>query len=152
MRSTVLLRTLVSVTTAVGIAAGGLAAAGAASATPAPAEKTAVSTVRTQSVAPYAVNNLGLSVSQAKKVQRSLPAWGYRGEMDGYLGTGSWMALQRYMKAYWGYNDAIDGVVGPNTVKALQRWMKTQFTYKGPIDGIAGPDTRAAFKRYANFV
>ncbi len=98
------------------------------------------------------MNNLGLSVSQAKKVQRSLPAWGYKGETDGYLGTGSWMALQRYMKAYWGYDDAVDGVVGLNTVKALQRWMKTRFNYKGPIDGIAGPDTRAAFKRYANFI
>ncbi|MCZ4511621.1 peptidoglycan-binding domain-containing protein [Streptomyces sp. ActVer] len=148
MRPNVLTRALVSVTTVVGIAAGSLAAAGTSFAASEPATKPAAIS---EAVAPLAVNNLGLSTAQAKKVQGDLKAhWGYDGDIDGLLGTNSWKAMQRGLKEYWGYDDAIDGIVGPNTVKALQRWLKSKFGYNGDIDGIAGPGTQAAFKRAAD--
>ncbi|MGW7557010.1 peptidoglycan-binding domain-containing protein, partial [Streptomyces rimosus] len=72
-----------------------------------------------------AVNNLGLSVAEAKKVQR-------------------------WLKTYWGYTGAIDGKVGSGTVKALQRLLKHSWGYTGQIDGEAGKGTKAAFRRFAN--
>lgn len=147
MRSHVLVKTLVSVTSAVGIAAGGLAGAGTVSAAPAPAEKAAVSA---QSVAPYAVVNLGLSTTDAKRLQgKFLRHYGYTGALDGLLGTASWKAMQRLLKDTGDYSGAIDGIVGPQTVKALQRYLKRWHNYTGAIDGIAGPATTAAFTRMA---
>ncbi|ALM39405.1 MULTISPECIES: peptidoglycan-binding domain-containing protein [Streptomyces] len=141
-----LTRTLVSVTTAVGIAAGTLGVAGTAAA--APAEQPAVSAA---AVAPRAVNNLGLSSAQAKKVQRDIKAnWGYKGAIDGLLGTESWKGIQRPLKKYNGYKGKIDGIVGKETVKALQRLLKARYGYTGAIDGIAGSGTKAAFKRLAD--
>ncbi|MEU3148417.1 MULTISPECIES: peptidoglycan-binding protein [unclassified Streptomyces] len=141
-------KALVSVTTAVGIAAGGLATAGTSFAAPAQDTKAVASA---EAVAPLAVVNLGLSTAEAKKVQDWLRTyWGYTGARDGQLGTNSWKAFQRGLRAYWGYNDAIDGIVGPNTVKALQRLLKAHWGYTGAIDGIAGSGTQAAFKRFAN--
>ncbi|MGA6174659.1 peptidoglycan-binding domain-containing protein [Streptomyces sp. NPDC012600] len=146
MRSNVLVKTLVSVTTAVGIAVGGLATAGTASAAPAPSEKTSVSA----EVAPFAVVNLGLNTTQARNVQCFLKKyWNYTGALDGQLGTNSWKAMQRRLASNKGYTGAIDGVVGPGTISALQRLLRA-YDYTGAIDGIAGPGTQAAFKRYGN--
>ncbi|GFH64089.1 hypothetical protein Srut_06030 [Streptomyces rutgersensis] len=142
-----LTRTLVSLTTAVGIAAGTLGVAGTAAAAPAaqPAASAAAA------VAPRAVNNLGLTSAEAKKVQRDIKAhWGYKGKIDGLLGTESWKGIQRPLKKYNGYKGKIDGIVGKQTVKALQRLLKARYGYTGAIDGIAGAGTKAAFKRLAN--
>ncbi|CAL9547960.1 peptidoglycan-binding domain-containing protein [Streptomyces sp. enrichment culture] len=140
--------TFVSLATAVGIAAGGLATAGTAMAAPTSIPQQAASA---EAVAPLAVNNLGLSIAEAKRIQQyGDDRWGYTGPIDGLLGTESWKALQRWLKASWEYNDSIDGIVGPNTVKALQRYLKDRFEYTGAIDGIAGSGTKAAFKRMAN--
>ncbi|MGW1202721.1 peptidoglycan-binding domain-containing protein [Streptomyces cyaneofuscatus] len=147
MRSNVLLKTLVSVTTAVGIAAGGMAVAGTAAAAPAPAGKSSVSA----EVTPFAVVNLGLSTTQARNVQCLLKnSWGYyTGALDGQLGPESWKAMQKRLAYNQGYTGAIDGIVGPGTISALQRLLRG-WQYTGAIDGIAGPGTQAAFKRYAN--
>jgi lysozyme family protein len=146
MRANAVTRTVVSLTAVVWIAAGTLAGAGAATAEP--VSKPAVSS---QDVSVLAVNNLGLTTAEAKKVQNWLKQyWGYTGAIDGQLGTNSWKAFQRCLKQYWGYNDAIDGIVGPNTIKALQRLLKDSWGYTGAIDGIAGAGTKAAFKRFAN--
>ncbi|MFE7980498.1 peptidoglycan-binding domain-containing protein [Streptomyces shenzhenensis] len=144
-----LTRTLVSVTTAVGIAAGGLVTAGTAVAAPAPAQEQAVS----GEVGTLAVVNLGLPQAQAKNIQRWLATyWNYNDSIDGYLGTNSWKAFQRCLKTYWGYDGEIDGIVGTETVKALQRLLKTHWGYTGLIDGIAGDGTKGAFRRMANGV
>ncbi|MFI7410883.1 peptidoglycan-binding protein [Streptomyces sp. NPDC049627] len=147
MRPNVWTRTLVSVGAVVGLAAGGIATAGTSFA--APASKPAASSGRS-GVSVLAVNNLGLSTTEAKYVQCWIQDyWGYTGALDGQLGTNSWKALQRWLKANWGYNDDIDGIVGPNTIKALQRDLKAYHGYTGAIDGIAGSGTKAAFKDFA---
>ncbi|MFI8193063.1 peptidoglycan-binding domain-containing protein [Streptomyces sp. NPDC085946] len=145
-----LTRTVVSVTAAVGIAAGTLAGAGTAFADSA---RTTTPAVSTQDVSVLAVENLGLNTTQAKGVQRWLAAnWGYTGAIDGQLGTNSWKAFQRHLKAYHGYTGAIDGIVGSGTIKALQRFLKNNgWGYTGEIDGIAGSGTRAAFKTFADW-
>ncbi|MEE1928726.1 peptidoglycan-binding domain-containing protein [Streptomyces sp. TRM 70351] len=138
-------RALVSVTTAVGIAAGSLAAAGTSFA--AAPETTPVAS--TKAFAPLAVVNLGLTTQEASMLQyKHLRHWGYTGALDGQLGTNSWKAMQRQLR-HWGYNGAIDGIVGTGTVKALQRFLKQWHNYNGAIDGIAGSGTIAAFKRMA---
>ncbi|MET7741210.1 peptidoglycan-binding protein [Streptomyces sp. NPDC005385] len=145
MRSKVLARTLVGTAAVIGLAAGGLATAGPGFAAPAQAP-------RTQSVSILATNNLGLSTTQAKYVQcfmRDAPA-SYTGSIDGQLGTNSWKAMQRHLRAYWSYTDSIDGDPGPNTIKALQRMLKFGWNYNDAIDGDPGADTKAAFKRFAN--
>lgn len=117
MRTNVLARTIVSLTAVAGIAAGTLAAAGTSYAAPAPTARTAASA----QASILATNNLGLSTTQAKYVQcflRDAPA-SYTGGIDGQLGTNSWKAMQRHLRAYWDYNDSIDGDPGPNTIKAL---------------------------------
>ncbi len=142
-----LTKALVSVTTAVGIAAGGLATAGTALAAPPAVQQQAVA----GEVGALAVNNLGLSLAQAKNVQRFLALhWDYNDEIDGYLGENSWKAFQRLLAEHWGYTDKIDGIVGPNTIKALQRLLRANGDYSGAIDGIAGDGTRAGFKLWAN--
>ncbi|MFJ8634749.1 peptidoglycan-binding protein [Streptomyces sp. NPDC093568] len=144
-----LTKTLVSLTAAVGIAAGSLAGAGAAFADSAQGTKPSVSA---EAAVPLAVNNLGLSSQQAKNTQcflRTAPA-SYTGAIDGLLGTNSWKAMQRWLREYWDYNDSIDGIVGPNTIKALQRMLKHAWGYTGAIDGIAGSGTKGAFQRFAN--
>lgn len=142
-----LTKTVVSLTAAVGIAAGSLAGAGTAFADSAQTTKPAVSA---QDVSVLAVNNLGLTAAEAKKVQGWLKEyWGYTGAIDGKLGTNSWKAFQRCLKEYWGYTGPIDGIVGEGTIKALQRLLKN-YGYDGAIDGIAGAKTKAAFKKFAN--
>ncbi|MFE0686783.1 peptidoglycan-binding protein [Streptomyces xiamenensis] len=138
-------KALVTFTALAAIGGGGLVTAGTAVAAPA-----STPAAGSESVTPLAVNNLGLSTAQAAKVQRSLSGWGYTGPIDGLMGTETWKAMQRFLKANYGYNDAIDGIVGPNTIKGLQRWLKANWGYTGAIDGIAGSGTQAALKRYAN--
>ncbi|MFI9307107.1 peptidoglycan-binding domain-containing protein [Streptomyces triculaminicus] len=145
-----LTRTLVSVATAAGIAAGTLATAGTSFAADTTAMRPAASA---EAVAPFAVNNMGLSTAEAKKLQRVLKDyWGYNGAIDGQLGTDSWKAMQRFLKDSWGYDGAIDGIVGGGTVKALQRWLKANWGYSGAIDGIAGAGTKAALKRFVDSI
>ena len=147
MRSSTLTRTLVGITAAATIAAGGLAGATSSFAA-APASRAVAST---KLVVPLATVNLGLSTTQAGYVQCWLTEyWGYTDGIDGQLGTLSWEAFQRGLKADWGYTGAIDGVVGGGTVSALQRLLKTYWGYTGAIDGEAGAGTQAAFKRFAN--
>lgn len=152
MRPNVWTRTLVSVSAVVGLAAGGLATAGPgfAASDATTAARPVARPVASSEVGVLAVNNLGLTNTEAKYVQCWIQDyWGYTGALDGLLGTNSWKALQRWLKAHWGYNDSIDGIVGPNTIKALQRDLKAHHGYTGAIDGIAGSGTKAAFKDFA---
>ncbi|GGL00178.1 peptidoglycan-binding domain-containing protein [Streptomyces flaveus] len=138
-------RTLVSIAAVVGIAGGSLTAAGTSFAAPAQDTKAVASA---GAVTPLAVNNLGLTTGEAKKLQVWLA--NYTGPIDGQLGTASWKAMQRMLQQ-WEYGGEIDGVVGPETVKALQRLLKYGgWEYTGRIDGIAGDGTKAAFKRFAS--
>ncbi|MDT0489844.1 peptidoglycan-binding domain-containing protein [Streptomyces sp. NPDC012600] len=149
MRLSTWKRSFVSSVAAAGIVVGTLAgASGTAAAAPADT-KSATAT----KIAPQAVQNLGLSVRQAKGIQRRHQEVGYNpGAIDGQLGTGSWKAIQRALRDHHGYAGAIDGIVGPNTIRALQRSLKANnWGYTGAIDGIAGPGTRAAFARWANW-
>ncbi len=101
------MRAALSVTAAIGVAAGGLAVwrsgglAGANVAVSAPAAPQSAVTSRAD--APRAVNNLGLSNSEAKDVQ-CFPTdyWGYHGSFYGRWGTESWQAMQRNLQANWG--------------------------------------------------
>ncbi|MDK1346386.1 peptidoglycan-binding domain-containing protein [Streptomyces sp. 378] len=144
-----LTKALVSVTAAVGIAAGGLATAGTAMAAPAPVQRQAVS----GEVTTLAVVNLGLNTTRAKHWQCYLRNVGPEynpGTIDGQLGTNSWKAAQRLFRDLDFYNDSIDGVVGPNTITALQRFLNwiDQYTgddYNLAVDGKAGPATKGAF-------
>ncbi|MER5551038.1 peptidoglycan-binding domain-containing protein [Streptomyces sp. NPDC002793] len=143
-----LTRAFVGVTTVIALAGGSLAAAGTGFAA---TEQTRQPVTNSVAAAPLAVVNLGLNSTQAKKLQRDLKNnWGYKGAIDGQLGTSSWKAMQRYLKANWKYTGSIDGVVGSGTVKALQRWLKKSWGYKGAIDGIAGAGTKAALARYCD--
>ncbi|MBZ4323934.1 peptidoglycan-binding domain-containing protein [Streptomyces huiliensis] len=155
MRSRLLARALVGLTAAVGLAVGGLAGAGTGFAASAPVFEPVSEqqvAVPAPAVARLAVENLGLSATQARNVQCWLRKyWGYTGALDGQLGTSSWQAYQRGLQHDWGYTGAIDGVVGSGTVMALQRQMRDAgWGYTGAIDGVAGPDTRAAFQRFAD--
>jgi len=72
-----------------------------------------------------AVVNLGLDIQGAKRIQRwILTMYGYTGAIDGWLGTNSWKAMQRYLATWPGqpspYTGAIDGIVGPATIVSLQ--------------------------------
>ncbi|GAA2258710.1 hypothetical protein GCM10010232_56440 [Streptomyces amakusaensis] len=146
MRSSRLVKALATATALAGITTGSLAASGTA---------IAVTPERSQSAASVPASatevvNLGLSTSQAKRVQLWLAYdWGYTGALDGLLGTASWQAMQRLLRHY-GYTDAIDGIVGPKTVKALQQFLRNNGFYSGAIDGIAGSGTKAAFAAFAN--
>jgi lysozyme family protein len=150
MRPNVLTRTLISVTTVVGIAAGSLAGASASFAASASASKPAASSV---AAVPFVVNNLGLSNARAQNVQTYLQTnWSYTGQIDGQLGTDSWKAFQRHLRFY-DYTGAIDGIVGSGTIKALQRMLRDDgWGYTGAIDGLAGTGTRDAFARFADGV
>ncbi|MEX3104201.1 MULTISPECIES: peptidoglycan-binding domain-containing protein [unclassified Streptomyces] len=146
MRPKTLSRTLVGAATAAAIAVGSLAGASAGFAAPAQETKAASST----EARILATVNLGLSQAEARKVQNALAArWRYTGDIDGLLGTESWMAMQRFLKEHYGYTDGIDGIVGTHTVEALQRYLKRFYGYEDRIDGDPGPNTRAAFKRMA---
>ncbi|MFI9465719.1 peptidoglycan-binding domain-containing protein [Streptomyces xiamenensis] len=145
MRTRKFTKTLVTFTALAAITGGGLVTAGTAAG--APAENRAVAG---ESVAPLAVNNLGLTIEEAKHIQRALAnSWNYTGPIDGLLGVESWQALQRTLANSYGYTGAIDGIAGPNTIKALQQYLADRYGYTGAIDGIAGPATTAAFKRAA---
>ncbi|MER5227898.1 peptidoglycan-binding domain-containing protein [Streptomyces flaveus] len=147
-----LTKALVSVTAAVGIAAGGLATAATATAAPAPAQQQTV----TGDVGTLAVVNLGLSTTRAKHWQcylRNVGAAYNPGTIDGQLGTNSWKAAQRLFRDLGYYNDSIDGIVGPNTIKGLQRFLNWIGDYTGgnynlAVDGVAGPATKDAFWDY----
>ncbi|GAA2277966.1 hypothetical protein GCM10010145_58760 [Streptomyces ruber] len=140
-------RTLVSATAVIGIAAGSLAGASAGFAAPRPAAAPAVSS---QDPTVLAVNNLGLSVSQAKRWQCFLRSYDFNpGTIDGQLGTNSWKAAQRFFNYYDLYVNralTVDGIVGPETIKALQNFLGVA------TDGIAGPDTRTAFADFTGYV
>ncbi|MEU1372399.1 peptidoglycan-binding domain-containing protein [Streptomyces triculaminicus] len=141
-----LTRTLVSVATAAGIAAGTLATAGTGFAANATAVKP---TGSTESVAPWA-DNLGLSTGQAKKVQQWLKEnWGYNGPIDGQLRHTSWSAIQRFLEKHWGHTGPIDGNIRGGTVTALQRWLKN-WGYTDAVDGMIGEKLKAAFRRFAD--
>lgn len=143
-------RTLVSGVAAAGITAGTLAGATATATAAAPVDTPSAVTA---DISPQAVENLGLSIRQAKGVQHRMRAFGYNpGTIDGYLGPNSWKAIQRALRdGGYGYNDAIDGIVGTNTIKALQRMLKESWGYTGAIDGIAGSGTRAAWARFGTW-
>lgn len=145
MRVRAVASTGVMLTTLLAVGAGGLATAGTASAAP-----TVSHTASSETVAPLAVVNLGLTTAEAQRLQRWLRThYSYSGAVDGQLGPQSWRAMQRFLKERWSYNDAVDGIVGPNTIRALQRMLKHGgLGYGGPIDGIAGPETRAAFRNF----
>ncbi|MDQ1046869.1 peptidoglycan-binding protein [Streptomyces sp. V4I2] len=137
-------KALVSVTAAVGIAAGGLATTGTAMA--APASASAQQQAVTGEVGTLAVVNLGLNTARAKNWQCWLRDTGYNpGTIDGQLGTNSWKAAQRKFRDQAGYDDSIDGIVGPNTIKALQRYLNGWLSDDLDVDGIAGPETKEAF-------
>ncbi|MGW2183913.1 peptidoglycan-binding domain-containing protein [Streptomyces sp. NPDC001732] len=146
MRSSRLVKAFATATALAGIAAGSLAASGTAFAVP---EEKSPSLVARPASATEVVN-LGLSVSQAKRVQLLLAYdWGYTGAVDGQLGSGSWKAMQALLRNY-GYTGSIDGIVGSGTITALQRFLKYWGHYSGAIDGVAGSGTRAAFAAWAN--
>lgn len=142
------IRPLRSILTAGALTAGLLVGA-SATASAVPME----STPATAQVSAQAVNNLGLTIRQAKGVQQQLRTVGQHNiAVDGYLGPQSWKALQIELQDPWGYNGDIDGIVGPKTIKALQRALGGRWGYpQDEIDGIAGPKTRAAFARWANW-
>lgn len=142
-------RPLVRLALVAGVVGASLAATGSGFAAT-PAETSRAAKVSTPGVTTQAVVNLGLDRRQARAVQEWLAAFhGYKGSIDGYLGTGSWKAFQRHLRAH-GYNGAIDGVVGSGTVKALQRKLShDNWDYNGAIDGIPGAGTKAAFERFA---
>ncbi|KND26142.1 peptidoglycan-binding domain-containing protein [Streptomyces acidiscabies] len=140
MRPNILTRTLVTVTAVAGITTGGLVGTGFTAPQPAP--------VPAASASILAVNNLGLSTTQARHWQCFLDDLGFNpGTIDGQLGTNSWKAAQSFFN-YYGYyvgsRLAVDGVVGTNTIKALQNFLGVG------IDGIAGPATKGAFARFNN--
>lgn len=145
-----LTKALVSVTAAVGIAAGGLATAGTATAAMSPAPRSAVA-ASPAAVAAY--NNLGLTRTQAEGIQCFLNIVPWRSGLveDGYLGPTSWEAMQRFLNDARNENLVEDGVPGSLTIKALQRWLKGLQKYSGRIDGIAGPLTQAAFARQGTY-
>lgn len=137
---------------AAAVAFGGVVTAPTAAAQPghtAPAHSTAVA--KGVRVSPSAINNLGLTSAEAKRVQLSLYDCGYIGKVDGLLGPLSWKAMQTCLIPY-GYSGSIDGIVGPRTISALQYLLKQHGWYSGAIDGIAGPKTRAGFKKFANWI
>ncbi|MFF3109006.1 peptidoglycan-binding protein [Kitasatospora sp. NPDC057904] len=137
-------KALLGIITAGAIGVGTLA--GAATAAAAPAQQTVTRTITIQ-----AVNNLGLSTSEAQSVQCYVRDAGFDpGAIDGQLGGGSWRAWQSLLNAR-GYNaGAVDGQVGPNTISGLQRFLVALSYDTGGIDGDAGPKTRAAWKAFAN--
>lgn len=142
-----LTKALVSVTAAVGIAAGGLATAGTAMAATSPAPSSAVA-ASPAAVAAY--NNLGLTKYQAYGVQCFLNTNILVDlEVDGYLGEESWEAIQNFLNNNWDQSLDVDGIVGPATIKGLQYFLKKGgWGYTGALDGIAGSGTRAAFARF----
>ncbi|MCS0637979.1 peptidoglycan-binding protein [Streptomyces sp. LP05-1] len=138
---------------AVGLTAGGLvlgltgALVGATTATAAPARPMPT---RTVTVTVQAVNNLGLSTSEAKSVQCYVRDAGFNpGAIDGQLGSGSWRAWQSFLNDR-GFNaGTVDGQVGPNTIRGLQRFLVYLGYDTGGIDGVAGAKTKAAWKAFS---
>ncbi|MCX5409818.1 peptidoglycan-binding protein [Streptomyces sp. NBC_00335] len=141
-----LTRVLVSGAAVIGIATASLA--GGASAGFAASQPYVKPVVGVQTASVLAVNNLGLTTTQAKHWQCWLRGWGFNpGTIDGQLGTDSWKAAQRFFNYYDEYVDGrlvVDGVVGTGTVKALQNWLGVG------IDGVVGTQTRAAFAKFNN--
>ncbi|MFD6436283.1 peptidoglycan-binding protein [Streptomyces venezuelae] len=143
-------RALLGFGIAAGLAAGSLAGATAGAAAahqdPRPAAPSTDA-----SATPRSQNNLGLTPTEAKKVQVWLAAhWQYTGPANGTLGTSSWAAFQRCLKAEWNYTGPIDGDLDTATSRSLHRMLRTNWGLTEPFDGIIGPTFRAAFKRFAN--
>ncbi|MGI5197263.1 peptidoglycan-binding protein [Streptomyces sp. CA-288835] len=133
-------RTLVSVATAVGIAAGGVAAAGTAFAAPAQDTRT----VASAEAAAY--DNLGLNEQQASNIQRWLSV-----SVDGKLGVESWKEYQTFLQDNYGYDGEIDGDPGPKTVTAIQHQLHSGWGYEGPVDGNPNaPGFQDAFRYFAD--
>ncbi|RMI27468.1 peptidoglycan-binding domain-containing protein [Streptomyces triticirhizae] len=151
MRKNTVLRPLVGVAAALGIAAGGLAgASGSVAAAPA---VTGVATASGEDVSVLAVNNLGLSSDQARDWQCYLSIRGYSpGVADGQLGPQSWKAAQRMFNDLGHNAGAVDGIVGPRTIRALQRYLNDEGGYGLAVDGIAGPRTRAAYAHHVDSI
>jgi lysozyme family protein len=148
MRSIVARRSLASMIAVVGITAGTLVGVNAA--TGYAAGTTTAMDAGSAEVGTLAVNNLGLTRALARDIQRWVcRPYGYDGDIDGYLGTKSWEALQLWLRNEDLYSGRIDGIVGEGTIKGLQRYLKEYHRYTGLIDGIAGEGTRAAFWRMA---
>ncbi|MGW3664698.1 peptidoglycan-binding domain-containing protein [Streptomyces sp. NPDC005141] len=137
-----------SATAVAGIAVGSLMGASAAFAAPQSAAGAAVST---RTVTIQAVNNLGLTTSEAKSVQCYVRDAGFSpGTIDGQLGSSSWKAWQRFLNDR-GFNaGTVDGDAGPNTIRGLQRFLTYLGYDTGGIDGDAGTKTRAAWKAFSH--
>lgn len=144
MTSNTLTKALLGTLTAAALSIGTLA--GATTATAAPAQQ-----VPTQTVTIQAVNNLGLTTTEAKSVQCYVRDAGFSpGAIDGQLGSNSWKAWQRFLNDR-GFNaGTVDGSVGPNTIRGLQRFLTYIGYDTGGIDGIAGTKTRAAWKAFSH--
>jgi hypothetical protein len=141
----------VSATAIVSIAAGSLVGANVGFAAPQP---TAIGTLTAGDVSVLAVNNLGLTTSEAKSVQCYVRDAAPRGKfnpgaIDGQLGTTSWKAWQLFLNDRGYQAGTVDGDVGPNTIRALQRFLVAIGYDTGGIDGVAGTKTRAAWKSFS---
>ncbi|MEV7755633.1 peptidoglycan-binding domain-containing protein [Streptomyces griseofuscus] len=150
MKSNALARTLVSVAAFIGISAGSLAGAGASFAASQPTAKPAVSAQR---VSILAVNNLGLTTTQARHWQCELRYYHFNpGTIDGQLGTDSWKAAQNlFNNGYYADKPlTVDGIVGTETIKALQNYLNAE-GWNLTVDGVAGSKTRDAFASHNSF-
>ncbi|MGW2250751.1 peptidoglycan-binding domain-containing protein [Kitasatospora sp. NPDC001660] len=137
-------KALLGILTAAALGVGTLA--GASAATAAPAQQVVTRTVTIQ-----AVNNLGLSTTEAKSVQCYVRSAGYDpGAIDGQLGSASWSAWQRFLNDRNFNAGTVDGQVGPNTIRALQGFLVWLGYDTGGVDGVAGPKTRAAWAAFSN--
>lgn len=148
---------LIRAKAALGLTAAGLVLgltgtlAGATIATAAPAQQVPARTVSTRTVTIQAVDNLGLTTSEAKSVQCYVRGAGYDpGTIDGRLGHDSWLAWQRFLNADGDKAGTEDGILGPNTISALQRFLTSLGYDTGGIDGKAGTKTRAAWKAFSH--
>lgn len=59
--------------------------------------------------------------NMVRKLQQFLNGYGYKLNVDGYLGSGTVLALQKWMRNTCGYKKhALDGILGPNTAANVQ--------------------------------
>ncbi|OLZ65603.1 hypothetical protein AV521_31740 [Streptomyces sp. IMTB 2501] len=107
--------------------------------------------VPTQTVTIQAVNNLGLTTTEAQSVQCYVRDARFNpGTIDGQLGSNSWAAWQRFLNDR-GFNaGTVDGEVGPNTIRGLQRFLNALGYDTGGVDGVAGTKTKAAWKAFSH--
>jgi hypothetical protein len=63
-------------------------------------------------------------------------AYGYTGPINGAMGSNTWKAIQRYLKARWGYTGTISGQTGKAMRQAMERAANaTGFLPTQPVDG-----------------